>query len=73
LRFGLCAFDYGAPTGYRVAVVHPERVTAIISQNGNAYMEGVGDGWATWRAYWRDPSRANRDACRESQRPAADP
>ena len=63
-RFAIYLFDYGAPTGFRLATWHPERVTAIISQNGNAYAEGLSDGWKPIRAYWEDPSRANRDALR---------
>src|SRR5690242_1335431 len=63
-RFGIYVFDYGAPVGFRLAVRHPERVTAIISQNGNAYEEGLSDGWNPIRAYWREPSLANRDALR---------
>ena len=63
-RFAVYVFDYGAPTGFRLAVRHPERITAIISQNGNAYEEGLSDGWNPIRAYWQDPSRANRDALR---------
>jgi pimeloyl-ACP methyl ester carboxylesterase len=63
-RFAIYVFDYGAPTGFRLATWHPERVTAIISQNGNAYAEGLSDGWKPIRAYWEDPSRANRDALR---------
>src|SRR6516165_6049147 len=63
-RFGVYVFDYGAPTGFRLAVRHPERITAIISQNGNAYEEGLSDGWKPIRAYWQDPSQANRDALR---------
>ena len=63
-RFAVYVFDYGAPTGFRLATRHPERVTAIISQNGNAYEEGLSDGWNPIRAYWRDPSQANRDALR---------
>src|ERR1700679_1592885 len=55
-RYTLYLFDYGAPTGFRIALAHPERVTAIISQNGNAYLEGLSDGWAPTRAYWRDAS-----------------
>ena len=55
---------YGAPTGFRLAVRHPERITAIISQNGNAYEEGLSDGWTPIRAYWQDPSQANRKALR---------
>jgi pimeloyl-ACP methyl ester carboxylesterase len=63
-RFAIYIFDYGAPTGLRLAVRHPERITAIISQNGNAYVEGLSDGWKPIRAYWQDPSVANRAALR---------
>jgi len=63
-RFALYVFDYGAPTGFRLAVSHPERITAIISQNGNAYEEGLSDGWNPIRAYWQDASQANREALR---------
>ena len=63
-RFAIYVFDYGAPTGFRIAVKHPERITAIISQNGNAYEEGLSDGWTPIRAYWQDPSPANRKALR---------
>ncbi len=63
-RFALYVFDYGAPTGFRMAVRHPERITAIISQNGNAYEEGLSDGWTPIRAYWEDASPANRKALR---------
>ena len=55
-RFAVYVFDYGAPTGFRLAVSHPERITAIISQNGNAYEEGLSDGWTPIRTYWQDPS-----------------
>ena len=63
-RYAVYVFDYGAPTGFRLAVKHPERITAIISQNGNAYAEGLSDGWNPIRAYWQDPSPANREALR---------
>ena len=63
-QFAVYVFDYGAPTGYRLAVRHPERITAIISQNGNAYEEGLSDGWTPIRAYWQQPSEANRKALR---------
>jgi pimeloyl-ACP methyl ester carboxylesterase len=63
-RFAVYVFDYGAPTGFRLAVKHPERITAIISQNGNAYEEGLSSGWDPIRAYWKDPSPANRQALR---------
>jgi pimeloyl-ACP methyl ester carboxylesterase len=61
-RFGLYVFDYGAPIGFNLAVADPSRITAIISQNGNAYEEGLGEGpWAPLRAYWEQPSQAIRD------------
>ena len=63
-RFAIYIFDYGAPVGLRIAVEHPERITAIISQNGNAYEEGLSDGWSPIRTYWREPTKANRDALR---------
>jgi pimeloyl-ACP methyl ester carboxylesterase len=63
-RFAVYVFDYGAPTGFRLAVRHPERITAIISQNGNAYEEGLSDGWTPIRAYWEEASEANRNALR---------
>jgi pimeloyl-ACP methyl ester carboxylesterase len=69
-RYALYVFDYGAPVGLRVAVAHPEKVTAIISQNGNAYLEGLSDAWGPWQSYWREPTEANREACRDSLSPA---
>ncbi|MEX3921362.1 alpha/beta fold hydrolase [Paraburkholderia sp. BR10872] len=63
-RFAVYVFDYGAPTGFRLALAHPERITAIISQNGNAYEEGLSDGWNPIRAYWQNASPANREALR---------
>jgi len=63
-RFAIYVFDYGAPTGFRLAVRHPERISGIISQNGNAYVEGLSDGWSPIRAYWQDPSDATRNALR---------
>ncbi len=68
-QFAIYVFDYGAPTGFRIAVKHPERIAAIISQNGNAYEEGLSDGWTPIRAYWQDPSSANRDALRAFLKP----
>ncbi|HEY8380570.1 MAG TPA: alpha/beta hydrolase [Microvirga sp.] len=65
-QFAVYVFDYGAPVGYRLAAAHPKRVTAIISQNGNAYLEGFSDQWGPWEAYWREPTPENREACRES-------
>jgi pimeloyl-ACP methyl ester carboxylesterase len=64
-KFALYIFDYGAPTGLRIAVRHPERITAIISQNGNAYTEGLSEGWNPIRVYWQDPSVKNRQALRD--------
>jgi pimeloyl-ACP methyl ester carboxylesterase len=63
-RFAIYIFDYGAPVGLRIAVKRPERITAIISQNGNAYEEGLSQGWNPIQAYWREPTQANRDALR---------
>ena len=63
-RFALYVFDYGAPVGLRIAARHPERITAIISQNGNAYLEGVSEAFNPVQAYWADPSPANRAALR---------
>jgi len=64
-RYALYVFDYGAPTGFRVAMERPERITAIVSQNGNAYEEGLGDAWAPIRRYWSEPTAANRDVIRK--------
>src|SRR5262249_13859376 len=63
-RFALYVFDYGAPVGFRLATRHPERISAIISQNCNAYAEGLSDGGGQIQAYWREPSQAHRDALR---------
>ncbi len=68
-RYALYVFDYGAPVGLRIAMRNPYRVSAIISQNGNAYLDGFSDQWGPWEAYWREPSAANREACRESLSP----
>ena len=68
-RYALYVFDYGAPTGLRVAMARPERVTAIVSQNGNAYEEGLGDAWAPIRKYWATPSAENREAVRSILNP----
>jgi pimeloyl-ACP methyl ester carboxylesterase len=70
-KYAIYIFDYGAPTGLRLAVKHPERITAIISQNGNAYEEGLSDGWNPIRAYWQDASEANRKALRDFLKPEA--
>jgi pimeloyl-ACP methyl ester carboxylesterase len=63
-RFALYVFDYGAPVGFRIATRHPERITAIISQNGNAYEEGLSDSWNPVQAYWKEPSTPTREAIR---------
>jgi pimeloyl-ACP methyl ester carboxylesterase len=63
-RYALYVFDYGASTGFRLAMAHPERVTAIVSQNGNAYEEGLGEAWAPIRRYWREPTPGNRETLR---------
>ena len=65
-RFALYLFDYGAPTGLRLALTHPEKITAIITQNGNAYEEGLGAAWSPIQKYWREPSVENRNALREA-------
>ena len=70
-RFAIYVFDYGAPTGFRLAMRHPERITVIISQNGNAYAEGLSDGWNPIRTYWQDPSETNRAALRAFLTPEA--
>jgi pimeloyl-ACP methyl ester carboxylesterase len=70
-RFALYVFNYGAPTGFRIAMRHPERVAAIISQNGNAYEDGLSDGWNPIRTYWRDPTPANRETLRAFLTPEA--
>ena len=62
--YAMYVFDYGAPTGFRLAMMAPERVTAIISQNGNAYEEGLGDAWKPIQRYWREPSQEHRDTIR---------
>ena len=69
-RFAIYVFDYGAPVGLRLALWRPERITAIISQNGNAYEEGLSDGWNPIQAYWREPTEANRNALRGFLTPA---
>jgi pimeloyl-ACP methyl ester carboxylesterase len=65
-RYAIYVFDYGAPTGFRLALRHPERVTAIISQNGNAYEEGLGDAWGPIRKYWSEPAKENREVLRQN-------
>jgi pimeloyl-ACP methyl ester carboxylesterase len=61
-RFAIYVFDYGAPVGWRLAVAHPEKITAIISQNGNAYEDGLSAAWAPIQAYWKDNTAAKREA-----------
>ncbi|HKB49007.1 MAG TPA: alpha/beta hydrolase [Ktedonobacterales bacterium] len=65
-RYALYIFDYGAPIGLRLAMSHPERVSAIVTQNGNAYVEGLSTAWEPWQAYWRDATPENRERCRAS-------
>ena len=65
-RYALYVFDYGAPVGFRLAVAHPERVTAIVSQNGNAYEEGLSDAWDPIRRYWAEPTTKNREVVRDA-------
>jgi pimeloyl-ACP methyl ester carboxylesterase len=67
--YALYIFDYGAPVGLRVALAHPERASAIISQNGNAYLDGFSDAWGPWQTYWREPTAEHREACRASLSP----
>jgi len=68
-RFAIYIFDYGAPVGLRLALAHPERVSAIVSQNGNAYEEGLSEGWNPIQNYWKEPSSANRAALRDFLKP----
>ena len=70
-QFAIYVFDYGAPVGFRLALAKPEKVVAIISQNGNAYEEGLSDGWNPIQKYWKDPSAENRAALREFLKPEA--
>ena len=65
-RYSIYVFDYGAPTGFRLGMAHPERVTAIVSQNGNAYEQGLGDAWDPIRKYWAQPTAENREILRQS-------
>ena len=65
-RYALYVFDYGAPVGYRLATRHPDRVTAIVSQNGNAYKEGLSDAWDPFRRYWVEPTTKNREVVRDA-------
>lgn len=69
-RFAIYVFDYGSPVGFSLALNHPERVTGIITQNGNAYVEGLSEGWNPIRKYWQEPNQENRDALRQLLQPA---
>lgn len=70
-HYAIYVFDYGAPTGLRIALAHPERIAAIISQNGNAYEEGLSEGWDPIQRYWREPTPVHREALREFLTPAS--
>jgi len=70
-RYAIYVFDYGAPIGFRLATRHPERITAIVSQNGNAYEEGLSQGWNPIQRYWKDPTPENRAALRDFLKPEA--
>src|SRR3974377_119815 len=69
--FAVYIFDYGAPVGLRLALAHPERIAAVISQNGNAYEEGLSEGWNPIQKYWKEPNAANRAALRDFLKPEA--
>ncbi|KPQ20237.1 MULTISPECIES: alpha/beta fold hydrolase [unclassified Halomonas] len=70
-RYAIAVHDYGAPVGWRLALAHPSKITAIISQNGNTYEEGLSQGWAPIQTYWNDPSKTNRDALSDFPTPAS--
>ena len=70
-RFAMYVFDYGAPVGFRLALAHPERIAAIVSQNGNAYEEGLSEGWNPIQKYWKEPTEQNRLALRAFLTPEA--
>lgn len=70
-RYAIYVFDYGAPVGFRLALAHPEKITAIISQNGNAYEEGLSQGWNPIQKYWKEPNPANREGLRGFLTPEA--
>ncbi len=70
-NYAIYVFDYGAPVGFRLALAHPERITAIISQNGNAYVEGLSEGWNPIQKYWKEPNAENRAALRDFLTPEA--
>jgi pimeloyl-ACP methyl ester carboxylesterase len=68
-HYAIYVFDYGAPVGFRIALAHPERITALVSQNGNAYEEGLSEGWNPIQKYWKEPTSVNRAALREFLKP----
>ncbi|MBX4270050.1 alpha/beta fold hydrolase [Clostridium estertheticum] len=68
-KYALFVFDYGAPIGFRIAMHHPERVTAIVTQNGNVYREGLGEKWAAREEYWNNPTQEKRDSYRVAFQP----
>lgn len=68
-RYAIYVFDYGAPVGFRLALTHPDRITAIITQNGNAYVEGLSEGWNPIQKYWKQPTPENRAALRDFLKP----
>jgi pimeloyl-ACP methyl ester carboxylesterase len=68
-HYAIYVFDYGAPIGFRLALKHPERITAVVSQNGNAYEEGLSEGWNPIQKYWKEPTAANRTALRDFLKP----
>lgn len=70
-KFAIYIFDYGAPTGLRLAMAHPDRITGIVSQNGNAYVEGLSEGWNPIQRYWQEPTEANREALRDFLSPTS--
>ena len=70
-RYAIYVFDYGAPVGFRLALAHPEKITAVISQNGNAYEEGLSQGWNPIQKYWKEPTAENRAALRDFLTPEA--
>jgi pimeloyl-ACP methyl ester carboxylesterase len=70
-HYAIYVLDYGAPVGLRLALAHPERITAIVSQNGNAYVEGLSEGWNPIQKYWKEPNEANRTALRDFLKPEA--
>jgi pimeloyl-ACP methyl ester carboxylesterase len=68
-RYAIYVFDYGAPVGWRLAVKHPQKITAVVSQNGNAYEVGLSEGWADMRTAWDNPTAENREALRRFNTP----